>query len=143
MGMFERFMEKATLTDDSELDYLEDEGYDYDDFDEVAGEEEAPVSSIRAVSPSEEISRIATCWPRTFEDVAVFADQFRKSIPVILNLSETDKESGQQRIADFALGLAYGLGGQLEQISEDVLLLTPRTMRLEEHRSDNTRRFGH
>lgn len=140
MGMFERFMEKATLTDDSELDYLEDEGYDYDDYDE-GDVEEAPVSSIRAVSPAEEISRIATCWPRKFEDVATFADQFRRSIPVILNLSETDG-AARQRIADFALGVSYGLGGQVEQISDDVLLMTPRTMKVEEFHSESPHRLG-
>lgn len=134
--MFERFMEKATLTDESD-EYLNDEGYDYEDDDD----EEAPVSSIRAVAPAEEVSRIATCWPRTFADIQTFADEFRKDLPVILNLSQAD-DAARQRIADFALGVCYGRGGNLNQISDDVLLMTPYSVRMEEHRTDGNNRLG-
>ncbi|WP_182354587.1 cell division protein SepF [Flaviflexus huanghaiensis] len=135
MGMFERFMEKASLADESE-EYLDDEGYEYENYDE-----EAPVSSIRAVTPAEEVSRIATCWPRTFADIQTFADEFRKDLPVILNLSQAD-DAARQRIADFALGVCYGRGGNLNQISDDVLLMTPYSVRMEEHRADGTNRLG-
>ena len=97
MGMFERFMEKAPQLDEAE-EYYDSEEYEYDDY-----EEEAPVSKIRAVAPAEEVSRIATCWPTNFADVATFADEFRKDLPVILNLANAD-DSARQRIADFALG---------------------------------------
>lgn len=69
MGMFDRFMEKASLTEEND-EYFEDEGYGYDD----AGEESL-VSDIRAVESHEDISRIATCWPKDFSDIATFADE--------------------------------------------------------------------
>lgn len=133
--MFERFMEKAPQLDEAE-EYYDSEEYEYDDY-----EEEAPVSKIRAVAPAEEVSRIATCWPTNFADVATFADEFRKDLPVILNLANAD-DSARQRIADFALGVCYGRGGTLNQISDDVLLMTPHSVRMEEHRSDGTNRLG-
>ncbi len=134
--MFERFMEKATLSDENE-EFFEGDDYEYED--DYVGE--APVSNIRPVSSAEEVSRIATCWPRTFTDVATFADEFRKDLPVILNLSAAD-DSARQRIADFALGVCYGRGGNLNQISDDVLLMTPHSVRMEEHRSDGNNRLG-
>ena len=69
------------------------------------------------------------------------ADEFRKDLPVILNLSGAD-DSARQRIADFALGLCYGRGGHLNLISDDVLLMTPYSVRMEEHRSDRKTRLG-
>jgi len=135
MGMFDRFMEKASLTEESD-EYFGDEGYGYDEVGE-----EALVSDIRAVEAHEEISRIATCWPKDFSDIATFADEFRKDLPVILNLSGAD-DSARQRIADLALGLCYGRGGHLNLISDDVLLMTPYSVRMEEHRSDRKTRLG-
>lgn len=130
--MFERFMEKATLADESE-EYFED-SYDGD----TNYDEEAPVSSIRAVENVEDVARIATCWPKDFTDVATFADEFRKDLPVILNLSNASDDA-RQRIADFALGVCYGRGGNLNQISDDVLLMTPYSVRMEEHRPEGGR----
>ena len=133
MGMFERFMDRAALTDD--VEYFDDEEYGYDDYDSA---EEAPVSSIRPVTQTEAASRIATCWPREFADVPTFADEFRKDLTVILNLSKAD-DTARQRIADFALGVCYGRGGSLNQISDDVLLMTPASVQMEEHRSGGNR----
>ena len=93
--------------------YYDSEEYEYDDY-----EEEAPVSKIRAVAPAEEVSRIATCWPTNFADVAS---------------TMTRRASGSLTLP---LGVCYGRGGTLNQISDDVLLMTPHSVRMEEHRSD-------
>jgi cell division inhibitor SepF len=137
MGMFQRFVDKATLNDEEyEDEYFEDEA------EEEAPEEDATsdVTPIRPVEPAPEVSRIVTAWPVTFKDVQSFADQFRKGLPVILNLSGAD-ESDRYRIVDFALGVCYGLHGQLNQISNDVLLMTPRAIKMESHRPEATDRF--
>lgn len=131
--MFERLMEKATLSDETEAEYFDGEDYDYD--------EETAVSPIRAVEQAADVARIATCWPKDFGDVATFADEFRRDLPVILNLSGASDEA-RQRIADFALGVCYGRGGNLNQISDDVLLMTPHSVRMEEHRNDGAGRLG-
>ncbi|WP_230198304.1 cell division protein SepF [Flaviflexus massiliensis] len=134
--MFERFMEKAPAIDENE-EYFDDGYEEYSDY-----EEETPVSSIRPVAAHEEVSRIATCRPKTFQDIAVFADEFRKNLPVILNLADAD-DHARQRIADFALGVCYGRGGNLNKISEDVLLMTPHSVRMDEYPSDGNNRLGH
>ena len=134
--MFERFMEKTPAIDENE-EYF-DEAYDeYSDY-----EEEAPVSSIRAVAPQhEEVSRIATCRPQDFTDIEVFANEFRKDLPVILNLADT-ADNARQRIADFALGVCYGRGGNLRQISDDVLLMVPHSVEMDDHCPQYETRLG-
>ena len=136
MGMFQRFVDKATLNDEE----YDDEYYDDQYEDDTYEEEEAEVTPIRSVAPAPEVARIVTAWPKTFNDVQSFADQFRKGLPVILNLSGA-QESDRFRIVDFALGVCYGLHGQLNQISGDVLLMTPRAVKMETHRSEATDRF--
>lgn len=136
MGMFQRFVEKATLNDEE----FDDEYYD-DELEEEAPEEDnSEVTPIRPVAPAPDVARIVTVWPKTFKDVQTFADQFRKGLPVILNLSGA-QEADRFRIVDFALGVCYGLHGQLNQISGDVLLMTPRAVKMEMHRPEGSDRF--
>ncbi|MCF2705675.1 cell division protein SepF [Arcanobacterium haemolyticum] len=137
MGMFQRIVDKATLTDEYDDENIVDEYWD----DETEEPEEAPyVSPIRSVEPEPEVARIVTVWPRTFKDVKGFADQFREGTPVILNLSGAE-EVARNRIVDFALGVCYGLHGQLNQISNDVLLMTPRAVKMETQRTEDTDAF--
>ena len=44
--------------------------------------------------------------------------------PVIMNLQDADRELSR-RLIDFASGLCYGLGGQMERLANQVYLLTP------------------
>ncbi|MBE6484364.1 MAG: cell division protein SepF [Actinomycetaceae bacterium] len=139
MGMFQRFVDKATLSDDA-YDEYGDEGYEDEYLEEGLEEEAADVTPIRSVASAPDLARIVTVWPKTFNDVQGFADQFRKGLPVILNLSGAE-ESARYRIVDFALGVCYGLHGHLNQISGDVLLMTPRTVKMETHRPEQADRF--
>ena len=93
---------------------------------------DADVSPIRSVPSVPQLARIVTVHPTSFSEVRAFAEQYRSGLPVILNLTETDTES-RKRIVDFALGLCFGLEGQLNKVSEDVLLMTPHTVTMDEH----------
>ncbi len=62
--------------------------------------------------------------PRTFNDAQSIADQFKRGLPVIVNLQETGNDLAK-RIIDFASGLTYGLDGGVSQIADRVFLLTP------------------
>ena len=62
--------------------------------------------------------------PRNFNDAQQVADQFKRSVPVIINLQTTDKELAK-RLIDFASGLTYALGGGMQRIADKVFLLTP------------------
>jgi cell division inhibitor SepF len=62
--------------------------------------------------------------PTSFNDAQDVADKFKVNVPVILNLQGVDRDLSR-RIIDFASGLCYGLGGQMERVANQVYLLTP------------------
>ncbi len=65
--------------------------------------------------------------PKSFNDAQQVADQFKDSVPVILNLQTTDSELSK-RLIDFASGLTYALDGGMQRIADKVFLLTPRNV---------------
>jgi cell division inhibitor SepF len=65
--------------------------------------------------------------PASFNDAQEVADQFKRSIPVILNLQGTEGELAK-RLIDFASGLTYALDGGMQKIAEKTFLLTPRNV---------------
>jgi cell division inhibitor SepF len=65
--------------------------------------------------------------PKSFNDAQQIADQFKESIPVILNLQGTDNDLAK-RLIDFASGLTYALDGGMQRIADKVFLLTPRNV---------------
>ena len=65
--------------------------------------------------------------PKSFNDAQQIADQFKDSIPVILNLQQTDTDLSK-RLIDFASGLTYALEGGMQRIADKVFLLTPRNV---------------
>jgi cell division inhibitor SepF len=65
--------------------------------------------------------------PKNFNDAQQIADQFKDSIPVILNLQGTDADLSK-RLIDFSSGLTYALDGGMQRIADKVFLLTPRNV---------------
>jgi cell division inhibitor SepF len=65
--------------------------------------------------------------PKNFNDAQQIADQYKNSIPVILNLQTTDNDLSK-RLIDFASGLTYALDGGMQRIADKVFLLTPRNV---------------
>ena len=65
--------------------------------------------------------------PRSFNDAQQIADQFKESIPVILNLQGSDTDLSK-RLIDFSSGLTYALDGGMQRIADKVFLLTPRNV---------------
>ncbi|MDQ6796577.1 MAG: cell division protein SepF [Actinomycetota bacterium] len=62
--------------------------------------------------------------PNGFNDAQEIGDKLKASQPVILNLQGVNRDLSR-RLIDFASGLTYGLGGQMERVAEQVFLLTP------------------
>lgn len=125
MGMFQRIVGKPEDDnydefDDTYEDYADDEAYETSDV--------APMHSLSAVP---QLARIVTVHPTSFSEVRAFAVQYRSGLPVILNLADADDDT-RKRIVDFALGLCFGLEGQLNKVSEDVLLMTPHTVTMDD-----------
>lgn len=78
--------------------------------------------------------------PTSFNHAQEVADKLKVNLPVIVNLQNVDRDLSR-RIIDFASGLCYGVGGQMERVANNVFLLTPSNVevsaedrrRLEEH----------
>jgi cell division inhibitor SepF len=62
--------------------------------------------------------------PAAFTDAQEVADEFKRNVPVIVNLQGVERDL-MRRIIDFASGLCYGLDGQMERVATHVYLLTP------------------
>ena len=82
-----------------------------------------PVSPVRPITPMQS-AKVHVVAPGGFPDAKEIGDKLKSSQPVIVNLQAVDRELCR-RIIDFASGLAYGLGGQMEKVAEQVFLLTP------------------
>ena len=59
--------------------------------------------------------------------VRTIGEHFRKSTPVIMNLSEMD-DADAKRLVDFAAGLTFGLHGRIERVTAKVFLLSPHNV---------------
>jgi len=69
-------------------------------------------------------ARVHVIAPAGFNDAQEIGDKLKANQPVIVNLQAVDRELAR-RLIDFASGLAYGLGGQMERVADQVFLLTP------------------
>jgi cell division inhibitor SepF len=81
-------------------------------------------SAVVRPLPSTAGSKPFVVGPSSFNDAQEVADKFKINVPVILNLQGVERDLAR-RIIDFASGLCYGLGGQMERVANQVYLLTP------------------
>lgn len=82
-------------------------------------EEEAPVVTPLVSSKPRIVA------PQSFGDAKVLADEFKRSTPVIMQLSDVDRDLAR-RLIDFASGVCYSLGGSMEKMAANVFMLLPR-----------------
>jgi cell division inhibitor SepF len=103
-----------------------------DEIDDIFADDE-PMSGgnrtsvLRPVGNGGSDVQVHLVIPRNFNDAQQVADQFKRAVPVILNLQTTDHELSK-RLIDFASGLTYALDGGMQRIAEKVFLLTPRNV---------------
>ncbi|WP_380175198.1 cell division protein SepF [Kineococcus sp. DHX-1] len=81
-------------------------------------------SSSPAPSSSQELHRITTIHPRTYNEAKIIGESFREGVPVIMNLTDMD-DSDAKRLVDFSAGLVFGLHGSIERVTNKVFLLSP------------------
>jgi cell division inhibitor SepF len=92
----------------------------------------APRVSERQATPAEEEDRryqITTLHPTTYNEARTIGEHFRDGVPVIMNLTEMD-EADAKRLVDFAAGLAFGLRGTIERVTNRVFLLSPANVQV-------------
>ena len=85
--------------------------------DPFAGAAVRPIPAVAKAKPH-------VVSPASFNEAQEVADRFKSSTPVIINLQGADRDLSR-RLIDFASGLCYGLGGQMERVANQVYLLTP------------------
>jgi cell division inhibitor SepF len=107
-----------------------------DEFDDIFADEPPPrrgggrTTTLRPVGGNGRAGGEVTVHlviPKSFNDAQQIADQFKDSVPVIINLQGTDTELSK-RLIDFASGLTYALEGGMQRIADKVFLLTPRNV---------------
>ena len=91
----------------------------------------APQARERTATAEDESRRyqITTLHPTTYNEARTIGEQFRDGVPVIMNLTEMD-ESDAKRLVDFAAGLAFGLRGTIERVTNRVFLLSPANVQV-------------
>ncbi|MBS1679035.1 MAG: cell division protein SepF [Actinobacteria bacterium] len=105
-----------------------------DEIDDIFGDDE-PISATRTrtLRPVDNGGgaggdvQVHLVIPRNFNDAQQVADQFKRQVPVILNLQTADHELSK-RLIDFCSGLTYALDGGMQRIAEKMFLLTPRNV---------------
>jgi cell division inhibitor SepF len=78
---------------------------------------------VRPISPVQS-AKVHIVAPAGFNDAQEIGDKLKSTQPVIVNLQGSDRDLSR-RLIDFASGLTYGLGGQMERVADQVFLLTP------------------
>jgi cell division inhibitor SepF len=93
----------------------------------------APRTAVaeRATQVEEDDRRyqITTLHPTTYNEARTIGEHFRDNVPVIMNLTEMD-EADAKRLVDFAAGLAFGLRGTIERVTNRVFLLSPANVQV-------------
>jgi len=102
-----------------------------DEIDDIFADDE-PISAsrtrvLRPVGDGDSDVKVHLVIPRNFNDAQQVADQFKRKVPVILNLQTTDHELSK-RMIDFCSGLTYAMDGGMQRIAEKIFLLTPRNV---------------
>lgn len=102
-----------------------------DEIDDIFADDEPIAASrtrtLRPVDNGGNDIQVHLVIPRNFNDAQQVADQFKRKVPVILNLQTTDHELSK-RMIDFCSGLTYALEGGMQRIAEKIFLLTPRNV---------------
>ncbi len=93
---------------------------------EAVGSEPPPDESEGAIVRSIESarSRPKTLNPESFADAKEMGDEFKRGVPVVVNLQGLDRDL-VRRLVDFASGICYALDGSMEKLAPQVFLLTP------------------
>jgi len=81
-------------------------------------------SSVVRPLPKVAAAKPHTIAPSSFNAAQEVGDRFKQNQPVILNLFGLDRDLAR-RLIDFASGVCYALGGQMEKITNGVYLLIP------------------
>ncbi|MEU4567265.1 cell division protein SepF [Micromonospora sp. NPDC023956] len=107
----------------------ETSGGAYHTRDNLALAPQAQPRERTVVAEEEQRYQITTLHPTTYREARTIGEHFRDGVPVIINLTEMD-EADARRLVDFAAGLAFGLRGTIERVTNRVFLLSPANVQV-------------
>jgi cell division inhibitor SepF len=87
----------------------------------------APAPVAAAAPVAQDLYRITTLHPRSYNDARTIGMEFRDGVPVIMNLTDMD-EADAKRLVDFAAGLVFAQRGTIERVTNKVFLLSPQNV---------------
>ena len=80
--------------------------------------------------------------PQSFGEAKILADEFKSSVPVIMNLQGVERDLAR-RLIDFASGICYALDGSMEKIASQVFLITPSSVEVSDEDRQQLERRGY
>src|SRR5437764_5677900 len=86
-------------------------------------------------------SPVQVVEPSGFNDAQELGDRLKANQAVVLNLRGIDRDL-QRRLIDFSSGLAYGVGGTMRKVDEQVFLLTPTSVEVSEEDKERLQARG-
>ena len=95
---------------------------------------------VRTIGPTT-AARVHVIEPTGFNDAQEVGDRLKANQPVILNLQGLPKEL-QRRLIDFSSGLAYAVGGTMQQVADQVFLLTPTNVEVSQEEKERLQARG-
>jgi cell division inhibitor SepF len=98
-------------------------------------------SVIRTMPSSQQAAKVHVVEPRGFNDAQEVGDRLKVNQPVIINLQGLDRDL-QRRLIDFSSGLAYGLGGSMQRVADQVFLLTPSNVEVSQEEKERLQARG-
>jgi cell division inhibitor SepF len=125
MGLFDKLKSMVG----TEPDYDKDEYYP----DPLEGEEVPPTRQSAQtqgmdISGTDSTSlELKVVRPENYASVTEIADHLLNNNTVVLNLEATNREVAK-RLIDFLAGVAYSIGGQLKNVSNNTYIITPRNV---------------
>lgn len=129
------------------VDSQEEEDYAAEDFysemkrDDIDGDEsmnaieETTQKSMNTIKTSNKILNIHSnaqmnvvlFHPKSFEESTGIVDTLKSRRPVVMNISELDKDLAR-KIFDFCSGALYALDGHIQQVSKGIFVLAPQNV---------------
>ncbi|MGM0919797.1 MULTISPECIES: cell division protein SepF [Metabacillus] len=112
--------------DDEEYEYVEQDRYQEDDYEDEQPFAAKPqtkqnVVSLQSVQKS---SKVVLCEPRVYAEAQDVADQLKNRRAVVVNLQRIQHDQAK-RIVDFLSGTVYAIGGDIQKIGANIFLCTP------------------
>ena len=65
--------------------------------------------------------------PKSFEESTTIVDTLKSRRPVVMNISELDKDLGR-KIFDFCSGALYAVDGHIQQVTKGIFILAPQNV---------------